>query len=74
MNAPAMPTVQGVERGSKQMVENVSSNFGEMQFSPEELADMNTPLTSAQRAKRKAQVMGELRKQYGETPATAPIP
>tara|TARA_R110000868_G_scaffold152620_3_gene377767 strand:+ start:99 stop:308 length:210 start_codon:yes stop_codon:yes gene_type:complete len=69
-----MPTVQGVERGSKQMVENVSSNFGKMEFTPEELADMNTPETPAQRAKRKAQVMGELRKKYGDNPATAPIP
>ena len=74
MSAPAMPTVQGVERGSKQMVENVSSNFGKMEFTPEELADMNTPETPAQRAKRKAQVMGELRKKYGDNPATAPIP
>jgi hypothetical protein len=43
-------------------------------FTPAELAEMNAPETPAQRAKRRAQVMGELRKKYGDNPATAPIP
>ena len=71
MNAPAMPTVQGVERGNKQMVENVLPNFGKMEFTPKELAEMNAPETNAQ---RKARVMREMRSKLGETPATAPIP
>lgn len=43
-------------------------------FTPAELAEMNAPETPAQRAKRMARVMGELRSKLGETPATAPIP
>jgi hypothetical protein len=70
-NAPAMPTVQGVERGDTQKVENVSSDFGRMQFTPAELAEMNAPETPAQ---RKARVMREKRSKLGETPATATIP
>jgi hypothetical protein len=69
-----MPTVQGVERGDTQKVENVSSDFGRMQFTSAELAEMNAPETAAQRAKRMARVMGELRSRLGETPATATIP
>jgi hypothetical protein len=72
-NAPAMPGRVQYERGNKQVEENYEG-LGKMEFTPEELADMNTPETSAQRAKRKAQVMGELRKKDGETPATATIP
>ena len=72
-NAPAMPGRVQYERGNKKVEENYEG-LGEMEFTPEELADMNTPQTPAQRAKRKAQVMGELRKQYGQNPATAPIP
>jgi hypothetical protein len=69
MSAPAMPTVQGVERGSKQMVENVSSNFGEMQFTPEERAVLNAPATEAQ---KKARAIALARRaKYSETPATA---
>jgi hypothetical protein len=72
-DAPAMPGRVQYERGNKKVEENYEG-LGEMEFTPEELADMNTPQTPAQRAKRRAQVMRELRKQYGETPATAPIP
>jgi hypothetical protein len=72
-NAPAMPGRVQYERGDKQIEENYEG-LGKMEFTPEDLADMNTPVTPAQRAKRKAQVMGELRKKYGENPATAPIP
>ena len=68
-----MPGRVQYERGDKQIEENYEG-LGKMEFTPEDLADMNTPVTPAQRAKRKAQVMGELRKKYGENPATAPIP
>lgn len=43
-------------------------------FTPAELAEMNASETPAQRAKRMARVMGELRSKLGETPATATIP
>jgi hypothetical protein len=68
-----MPGRVQYERGNKQIEENYEG-LGEMQFTPAELAEMNAPETAAQRAKRMARVMGELRSKLGDTPATATIP
>jgi hypothetical protein len=72
MNAPAMPGRVQYERvnasGNKRVEENYEG-LGEMKFSAEELADMNTPATPAQ---KKARAMAQARRaKYDETLATA---
>lgn len=69
-NAPAMPGRVQYERGTQQ-VEETYEGLGNLQFTPEELAELNKPATPAQ---LRARVMREKRSKPGETPATAPMP